>query len=248
MRHEPIDVVERHVIARHDLADGGRHAFGCRAKNRGSVQIKIMHARFNRRRRRRQPAAARFLMDVGHARAVGVKLDVHEPRARLVRLQQHRPRAVTEQHAGGPVGIVDHVRHFVGADEDRLLGATRLDELRRDIEPVHEARTRRLNVEAADMAHSDHVGDQVRGGRQHEVRRDGRADQHVDFLGRSAGLFEKAAHGFHRHVRRAEALALQNAAFLDARALGNPLVAGVDHPRRVPRCRAHSPASSRGRP
>ena len=138
------------------------------------------------------------------------------------RLDQHRAGAVAEQHAGRAVGVVDDRRHLVGADHDDLARGAGLDELLRDRQRIEEARARRLHVERADVADADHVADQVGGRREDEIRRRGGADQEIDLFRRGVGLLQQPAHGFGAHVRGAEPLALEDVAFLDAGALGDP--------------------------
>ncbi len=168
-------------------------------------------------------------MQMDHAGAVGTDQRVHDAVAVVVGLQQHRAGAVAEQHAGGAVGVVDDRRHLVGADHHDLARGAGGDELRADGQRIEKAGAGRLHVERTDVAHADHVADQIGGRRKLQVRRGGGADQKID-LGRiGAGLLEQAAHGFRRHVRGAEPLAFQDVAFLDAGALGDPGVAGVHH-------------------
>ena len=64
-----------------------------------------------------------------HAGAIGGDQRVDDA-VLFVRLEEHRAGAVAEQHAGGPVGIVDDRRHLVGADDHDLATGASLDELR----------------------------------------------------------------------------------------------------------------------
>ena len=147
----------------------------------------------------------------------------------LLGSMQHRAGAVAEQHAGGAVGVVDDRRHLVGADHHDLAEFPGLDELRGDGERIDEARARRLHVEAADVADADHVADQIGGRGKDEIRRRRGADQQVDVAGAVAVFAQQSAHRLGAHMRGAEPLALEDVALLDAGALGDPLVAGVDH-------------------
>ncbi len=170
-------------------------------------------------------------MQMRHARAIRANDGVVDAMAVRAGLEQHRAGAVAEQHAGGAVRVVDDRRHLVGADHHDLARLTGTDELRRDGQRIDEARTGRLHIEAADVADSHHVADDVGGGGKHEIRRRGRADQEIDVLRSRRGPLQQAAHRFSRHVRGAEPLPFQDPSLLDAGALGDPGVAGIDHAR-----------------
>ena len=82
---------------------------------------------------------------------------------------------------------------------------------------------------AADAADADHIADQVGARRKHKIRRRSGANQKLDFACRGCGLFQKPAHRLRTEMRGAEALSPQDAPFLDAGALDDPFVAGLDH-------------------
>src|SRR5262249_38322331 len=91
----------------------------------------------------------------------------------------------------------------------------------------------RLNIEAADIAHTNHVANQVGSGWELHVGRGRCANQEVHLCGFDVSLLEQAAYGFSGHVRSSEAISLKNVALFDPRAFGNPGVARIDHTREL---------------
>ena len=156
---------------------------------------------------------------------------IHDAVAAIVRLEQHRPGTIPEQHARRAVRVVDDRRHLVGADDHYFSRGTVGNELRGDGERIKKARARGLHIEASDIAHANHVADQIGGGGKLQIRCCGGADEQVHLFRLCAGLLQQPAYRFGGHVRGPETFTLQDMTFLDARPLGNPGVAGVDQAR-----------------
>src|SRR2546425_11137359 len=136
------------------------------------------------------------------------------------------------KYAGRPVLVVEVPGEQFGADHQGVFRLARLDELFRHAHPEEEPGARGRQVESAAGRGAEVALDEGRGGGQRHVRRNRRADNQVQVFGGNAGHVERLARRLHGELgsclRRPGLTAL-----LDAGALGDPLVAGVPHLRKV---------------
>jgi hypothetical protein len=149
-------------------------------------------------------------------------------------------RPVAEEHAGGPILVIDDARHRVGADNERVIVRSGGDHLHSGRERVGEARAGGAQIVAPRGRRADLVLEQARGAGEDRIRRRRAHDDESDIARRQAGLRDGAERRLLRHVRRRHPV-LDDVALADARALQDPLVAGLDellqvrvrqHPRR----------------
>ena len=233
MRHQPIDHVGTQIVARHDLGRDLGHARDGVLVDRRTFLMHVVQTLVDRFGAGRHAAAAGLLVQMDPAGAIGLDHRVHDAVAAVVGLKQHAARAVTEQDAGRAIGVIDDRRHLVGADHDHLARGAIGDELRGNAQRIEKARAGRLHIERTDVADANHVADQIGGRRKLHIRRGGGADQQIDLFRLGAGFFQETTHGFRRHMRGAEPLALEDVTLANAGALGDPGVTGVDHLRQL---------------
>ena len=106
------------------------------------------------------------------------------------------------------------------------------DELLRDFQPENKTRARCGDVEAGSVCGSDLLLNEAGCGREKHVGRGCRHKDEIDFFRRNLRLLNCIQRCFRRHVARIFVLC-SDAAFLDAGASGDPLVAGVYHAREI---------------
>ena len=142
--------------------------------------------------------------------------------------EHHRAGAVAEQHARRAIGVVDDARHHVGADHERVLGAARRDDRVADRQRVRKGGTRRRQIETPRLVRANLRLHQARGARKQHVGRDRADDDHVDVVRRQPGLLDRLLRRFGREIARRDAR-IDDVALLDAGALQDPFVGGLDH-------------------
>ncbi len=158
---------------------------------------------------------------------------IHDAVAAIVWLKQHSPGAIPEQDARGAIRVVNDRRHLVGADNHYFSRGAVGNELCGYGERIKKSGARGLHIEASNIAHAHHVANQVGSGGKLQIRRCGGADEQIHFFRLGTGLLQQPTNCLSGHVRGPETFALQNMTFLDARAFGNPGIAGVDKPRQL---------------
>jgi hypothetical protein len=141
------------------------------------------------------------------------------------RLQNHRAGAITEQDTGRAVAEIQNTRKHFRADDQRLVGSTRLDHGIGNRQRINEAAANRLDVECRTTGSAQLVLKDAGRGREHHVRRGGCHDDQVDLGGQYVGSFQGALGRFQgqvaaRDVRGGE---MPRA---DAGAFDDPVVAG----------------------
>ena len=137
------------------------------------------------------------------------------------------PGPVAEEHAGGAVVPVEDAREGFGADHEGALVRARLQELVGRRDRVDEAGADRLQVEGGAVGHAETGLDHGGGRREGVVRRRGGADDEVDVGGRQPGIGEGRLGRLDAEDRRG-LVVVRDVARLDAGALHDPLVRGLD--------------------
>ena len=140
--------------------------------------------------------------------------------------------AVAEQHAGGAVGPVENARKGLRADHQRAGERARLEQAIGRRQRVDEAGAHRLQVEGGAMGDAELGLHRHGAGRKGVVRRRGRQHDEIDRLRIDLGMGERGARCVHRHVR-GQFAGRGDAALVDAGALHDPVVGGVDLARQI---------------
>ncbi len=147
---------------------------------------------------------------------------------RPTRAEHDRAGAVAKQHARRAIGVVDDARHHVRADHERVLGAAGRHDRVADRQRVRKRGTRRRQIESPRLVGANLGLHQARGAREQHVGRHRADDDHVDVVGRQARLLDRLLRRFGRQIAGRDA-GVDDVTLLDAGALQDPLVGGLDH-------------------
>ncbi len=159
--------------------------------------------------------------------AVGAQLERRDPVLDLVRRDDDRAGSVGEEDRGAAVGVVGDAAQRFGAADDDEVRAVRLDERRRLVERVEEARARGVEVDRAGEVAADLLGDRGREARHHAIRGEAADHDAVDVLRFAAGVLEGHRAGLGGEVGE-RARAVEQAALADAGAPDDPLIRRVE--------------------
>ena len=163
--------------------------------------------------------------DVG-GRAVAAEIGAEDAVAGRGRHDDRRRRPVAEQNLGAAVGWIHDAADRLGADDQGRPCVARVHVGVRHHVRVHEARARGDEVERS-AVQSEVVLDVGRCGGETARRGDRRNDQKIDLLSRETRVLDRI--GSRGRGQRDGVFAVTgNAAFLDASALGDPLVRRVE--------------------
>lgn len=143
--------------------------------------------------------------------------------------QQHGARSVAEDRACIAVVVVDDRRHLIGSDDDDFLEGSGLDIFRSRVERKQETAASGRQIESERVFHPCFVAGQVGRRREKHVRRDRRADDHLDVERIGIRLFEQVLDGPFRHVGGPQTLAFEDMAGLDSDTGHDPFVGRVHH-------------------
>ena len=168
------------------------------------------------------------------AAAVDLVLEIEDPAGVAFAGCRHDDRsgAVAKEHAGRAVLVIEDARHDVCADDQGMFVRSGRHQLARRRERIGERRTRRVQIEPPRAVRADLVLNKTRRAREHHVRRDRADNDHVDVVGRQARALDRLQGGFLAQVGGRHAR-IHDVSLADADALHDPLVGGVDHPRKV---------------
>jgi hypothetical protein len=149
-------------------------------------------------------------------------------RARLLLCFKHdRARAIAEQHAGGAVVPVEDTGEGLGSDHQRARELARADEAVGGREPIDEARAYRLHVESRAAGHAELGLNRHGARRKGPIGGRGREHDEINRLRIDLGGEERGAGRVQGHVRGGFA-GRRDPSFVDAGALHDPLVGGID--------------------
>src|SRR5580700_2306609 len=176
-----------------------------------------------------EPVAVRDVDLVGHvARAA----PHHGPDTRLVgvahRADDHGAGAVGKDDAGGPVGPVDPLGKFLGADYQHVAGGPGAHRVAGAGQRIAEAGARGVQVIGAGRVDAEPAGHRRRGVRDRRLGGAGGDDHQVDVLGGQAAGGQRLAARVDRHVGDGLVRARDPAAG-DADPAADPLVIGIHH-------------------
>ena len=179
-----------------------------------------------------------FATAAGHEQNIGVltiAADVGADdavRSAAAMPQNRRARAIAKKHARVAIGPVRDRGQFFRANDENGFVSVRSDKLLRDLEGEEKASARGRNIEAGCLGRADFCLHKTSRGRKHHVGRGCRDENEIDLSRFDLGLLDRFQRSLRRHVARVFVLG-GDAAFLDASARGDPLVARVDHSRQV---------------
>ena len=202
------------------------------AIDRATLLMELVHLVVDGEIRGRASRTAGLHTEEGHALTVGAEVAVFPTEVFGGGLNEHGTGAVTEDGAGGAIGVIDDARHLVGADYDHFLVATALNHGRSHVHGEEETAACGLKVDAEGIFHAQTAYNDARRGGERIVGRGGSENQAFDLLRVGTGLFQQLLNGLARHVRCAQTLFVEDAALFDTDARHDPLVVGVDHTRK----------------
>ena len=108
-------------------------------------------------------------------------------------LEEDRARAITEEDAGGAIGVIENGGHHVTADDQNFFVRAAGNELRADGEGVQEAGTGGGKIESPGIFRAEMILDEAGGGGEKHVRSYGGDDDHADVVRANAAGGEKFA-------------------------------------------------------
>src|SRR5690349_7152280 len=237
VRHEHVEVVDRDAGPVQRLGGDLGHLVGRPPEHRAALHHQVRHRRLVLGH---HVAPVLGLTDQVELLAVGAPDDRAD--AHLVGGSDHRAaRAVGEDEGGAAVVQARDVGEPLDADHQHVLGAAAADHVRAEREAVAEPGAGGRDVEGGRLVGAELVGDRGGDGWGLQHVRHRRDDHAVDLRRLDAGPLHGLAGRGHRHHLDA-LVGPGEAPLLDAGALLDPLVAGVDglddlgvgdHPRRA---------------
>ena len=229
MGHQITHIRRGKSVALHDLDRHVGHLRNGGLEHGVSVPHDRMPVVLHGLDRSRIARTARLHVELQLARTVRTENLVQNAVSLFIGFQQYGGGAVTEDRAGGTVGVVHDRRHLVGADDHDLLARTRLDEFRTRRKGEKEAAARRRNVVCKGVLASRLIGDQVaRRGEKH-IGGHRSADHQIDLHRVHPRFVQKVDDRAGAHVGGTYALTLEDMARLDADMRHDPFVGRIDH-------------------
>ena len=194
--------------------------------------VSVMQPMVDREPGRGAYGTARLDVEERKSLAVRTVVGVYQTDVFLGRpFNHHGTCPVTEERTGRTVTVVGNGRHLVSSDYDDALVTAALDHVAGNIESIHEAAARSSKVKCESVLQPQLAQDNGSCRRVRIVRSRSGDDDSIDTVRIGTGLLHQKFGRLACHIGCAETFLRENAALLDARAGGNPLVIGIHHTR-----------------
>lgn len=168
--------------------------------------------------------------DVEEMRERAIRAEVHGEDATFSRLggaQHGGSGAIAEENASAAVIPIDESREFFRADDEGVFDRAAADHFLGDLHGIEKARASGGKVKGDGASGAEIFLHVARCGWREGIGRDGGDNDELDILRQDACLFKGAEAGLGGHVR-GKFIRCSDAALLDARACGDPLIRGFD--------------------
>src|SRR5882762_3839253 len=229
MRNECIDVRSFETItAKQLLADFSLLAHG-KLKDLLPILMDVVHFLVDRLMGRGMETAPGRHVQEASPGAIDFMDEIDQAHRLVFRgLENGGSGSVAKDHAGSSVRVVDDRRHNVSADHHDALVRTGGDELGSGLERIQEGRAGGGEIKSPDSFGTQLVLYKAGSGGKQHVRGDCSYNDGVQIAGGHAALRQRFLCGLDGKVTCGDTL-LDNVAFADANARGDPFISRADH-------------------
>ena len=230
MGYYPLDVILVQTIALGYEGAVITHVCHCIAEHGTTLLIEVVQTMIDGEVTWRTNRTACLQVQEGQALAVSTEIRVHHTNVLFLRsFHQHGSGTVTEKRTGSTVLIVNHRRHFVGANHDDFLVAAALNHRCCHIKRVEESTASSPEVERKSILQSKFAQHDASRRRKFIISRRSGDNDGINGIRIYPGFLYQLLGSLAGHVAGAETFLCQDAAFLDTNTRHNPLIIGIYH-------------------